>query len=738
MFYKKKLFFIIYFFIILNITYAENYVNKKLLEYRANFQDYDFFTKKSYLIGNAILIYDKTIFIKAEYIEINWKQNFLYAKSKIDIDEKKKQTVIFKKNKIYECDSLFFDMKNKILSFNNLIKDNSKESSISSNINVVDHSLSTNNTFYTTDNYYHNNNKIIPDFYLKANFIKKIQNKFFLVGPLSIFLYQVPMPILIPFFLIPISYNIDYTKSIKFLMPTLRIGNNKELVIKNLGFYMPISNNINSKISLSIYTKKGYKINSLINYNLKSLNSGFIILKKKKILNKYNYQFLWNHNLKNYNKKFNNLSTFFYNKIDFKKNNIKNSINTFSLLTFKKRFTKIPLKLLINGSIKNFTNNIFDIHLPKIKLNIKKYKVFKYFNINYMTNYDNNIITNKIGFFNEKSFLTKKISLNTMIFFNKKINIKPNINYNNDFFYAKKNNKNFIYNKKNYIFFIDFIFKKKYNINSVPHLLNFNIRYLYNRYSKIIKNNYYYNNIHNSKSIYDDYHSISFIYNNKYKNTKFIKKLILFKYFNIKTIYNNKNNFFSLDKINFKAKGNIYNNINYKINGMIDNYKSYKNYLFNNNFYLKFLFFSVSYKSIFKNLFIDDQYFIINKIRYENFFFNKKKYAINPNQWKINYNIIYTYNNNISLNNNHYHNKFLFKFFGKILFTPYWLVNFDIDYDFIKNKINNSIFKISRDLRSFETRLILNTSLNGNKSWSFYFGLKYPIVKDIKISNYEN
>lgn len=733
----KKIKIILFFYFI--FSYKEFYaLDNRFINNNINYQSdiikYDIYKNKSYLIGNALIKYNNTL-IQANYIEINWKKNTIHAVSKynnIKNESNIKKILIINNNKKYYCDNFLFNLKTQIGIGNNFLYEEKYGILISKNIKKKKENIFLmNESFYTNDNYFKNKKDSLSDYFFKTKFIKNLNNKFLITGPILMYLYHIPTPIFIPFL-----YFYRTTKSgLKFFIPNFGQKNNNNFFIENLGFFSSISKNWDIRIISSFYNKKNLIIDTKTRYYFNNNHLGKINFFYKKILKLNNnsiYKIKWNH-IK-INKKFT-----FFTDINFLKKNyyLNKNFNIYSI-TFKKYFERIPLRLIITNYLNHDLNKrVINMSVPNIKLlfhNINPFKD-KYNNLlkNFKFNYDiniKNIFNYKDNYFFSKKmfdFIKTKIKqdllINTKIF--KYFIITPNIIYNeNIIFYNRKNSINNILLKINKIKLGINLFFTLYRLKIFKNKIlkiNTKIGYLY---SPIIFKNYFLN-----------YQKINFLISNTLtlKDKNNLKKN---DHLNIFTTYNIYKTRWS--DILFNGNKTIKNFL-FNIKGRLYIYKNnnYKNIIFFVNkiskfnkvkiLYLKNCLISIGYK-INNNIIINNDFIDIYKkkgeIRYEKFFFDDYNYAHYKIFWNLKLKINYNYKN--FLFTNLIDQNLLLKLYGSIYPTPFWRIGINLDYDIINKRINNALFIFDRDLRSFKLKFIWSP----NNIWYFYLGINYKMFNN--------
>lgn len=451
--------FIIIFLLFVSFNYSFSIENKKfenhsfkgLLEYKAKEIVNNFTNKKSYLIENAEIKY-QNLLIKAFYIVINWETCEIYGKGKSDSTGKIIEQVKFQKgSKKYEYNEFKFNYKKKtgLALEAKIIEDDAVI--FSKNIYRSNDSIFyMKEGFYSTDLFFKEKKDSIPDYYLKFNQVKYIQNKSILTGLTQMYIQNIPMPFILPFFYIP-DINLNTLK--KKTSPLFGIDKEEGFFIKKLGYNFDIGKNIDLMIYANIFSKGNWDINSSINYTNKNefnnfFNANYSILfnkinetKEYKKLILYNIKCIYTKNLKlssdyYFVSKINLMnSTYFKYKINeyniFQENNFKNIF--YSSLFFQKK------------NIDSFFYTIFNINqIQRFEKIEEEYKGFYNLKLPQIT-----CIFNRKFIFNKRFIIKSKLLEN--------LNISHIISIANNFDNIEENNlfnlsilKNLVHELKNH------------------------------------------------------------------------------------------------------------------------------------------------------------------------------------------------------------------------------------------------------------------------------------------------
>ncbi|WP_146037432.1 putative LPS assembly protein LptD [Bacteroidetes bacterium endosymbiont of Geopemphigus sp.] len=434
---------------------------KDTVEYDADTQDHDLLEKKSYLIGNASVKYTD-MNISANYIEINWKTDMIYARGKLNVLGKSESSAtLTQAGKKYEYDSFYLNFKTKKGNFQNIRTEEQEGVIISKRVLRKNDSVNLmRDALYTTDTYFKDKKTEDPDYFLKARKIKYYDKQSIITGPVFIYIYKTPFPIPLPFSYIPFSER----SSAGFISPRCGENNDQGFFIEDLGFFWPISDYWQAKIFSSFYTSGSLAIRSITDYKKRyKYSGGFQFNYDMRIngtrgLDNYgkfkNYQIRWNHTQDKsahpsltFSSSINFSSSKFYREglsIDNINNGKVYNNNSNSSISLDKIFGNIAtMKLKIVDLSQNFNTREIRGAFPSFTLNVNRQNPFSNKNdrflqnlyIDYNSSASNKIKTSEESFFKNKMFDNMKTGIHHELKFGstlkilKYIRLSPNITY---------------------------------------------------------------------------------------------------------------------------------------------------------------------------------------------------------------------------------------------------------------------------------------------------------------------
>jgi lipopolysaccharide assembly outer membrane protein LptD (OstA) len=354
--------------------------------------------KMTYLNTNAQVKYED-LRIDADYIQIDWDANTVYARGELDsLGVTKVPAKATQAGKSYEFNEFNYNMKTQqMIAFNARTEE-------SEGVIVADKTKKYNDSVffvkrgrYTTDEYFLKKKDTLADYYLLAPNMKLIKGKnksSIITGPIQMYIEDVPTPLILPFAILPFSDK----RSAGILIPSFGERQDVGFFLNGLGYYQPIGEHFDLKVLADFYTKGSYNLRPELNYAKKyRYNGNFTMdmgttIRGIKGLDDYSksstYRISWRHSqdtkanpLLNFAASVDVVSNKFYN------NNINNNYifnqNTLnaqqnSTLSVTKRFLNLPVTITGTTSYsQNFSSGIGSIRLPQMNVAINQFYLFK-------------------------------------------------------------------------------------------------------------------------------------------------------------------------------------------------------------------------------------------------------------------------------------------------------------------------------------------------------------------------
>jgi len=365
---------------------------------KADYTKNNIYTKVTTLNKNATVVYQDTQ-IDADYIQIDWDKNMIFARGKLDEKSKTVEPVITTQGgKKYETESLYYNYKTNIATAYNTYTEESEGGIVADKTKKINDSIYfLRKGLYTTDEYFINKKDSTADYHMLAPKIKMIKSKGgtrVITGPIQMYIENTPTPLVLPFAILPISDD----RSAGILIPSFGERADVGFFLNGLGYYLPIGDYMDLKVYSDIYTKGSWGFRPEVGYTKRYKFTGNFIadfgskvsgIKGLSDYSKSNsYRIGWRHSQDskanpyfNFSASVDIVSTKFY---DNTMNNSYiydgNAFNTqqSSSISFTKRFLNLPLSINGTGSYsQNFSTGRVDMRLPQLTVNVNQFYLFK-------------------------------------------------------------------------------------------------------------------------------------------------------------------------------------------------------------------------------------------------------------------------------------------------------------------------------------------------------------------------
>jgi len=355
-------------------------------------------TKITTLNENATVVYQDTQ-IDADYIQIDWDKNMIFARGKLD---EKGKTIIpvvtTQGGKKYETESLNYNYRTNIATAYNTYTEESEGGIVADKTKKINDSIYfLRKGLYTTDEYFINKKDSTADYHMLAPKIKMIKSKGgtrVITGPVQMYIENTPTPLVLPFAILPISDD----RSAGILIPSFGERPDVGFFLNGLGYYLPVGDYMDLKVYSDIYTKGSWSFRPEVGYTKRYKFTGSFIadfgsrvsgIKGLSDYSKSNsYRISWRHSQDpkanpyfNFSASVDIVSTKFYD------NTMNNGYiydgNTFntqqsSSISFTKRFLNLPLSINGTGSYsQSFSTGRVDMRLPQLTINVNQFYLLK-------------------------------------------------------------------------------------------------------------------------------------------------------------------------------------------------------------------------------------------------------------------------------------------------------------------------------------------------------------------------
>ncbi len=348
---------------------------------------YDLVQKKAFLWGNATLNMG-SFELSAGYIEIDFDKQKIYARGLTDTLGNTTQKPKYKEGKDeFTADEVLYDYKTR----KGTVKGVRTEQS-DGFLFAEQAKMQTNGEYHFANGRYTTcDNPNHPHYYIKMTKAKVINNSTIVTGPFYFVIEDVPLPFIgLPFGIFPSHKK----RHAGILMPGYGEEALRGFYLKNIGYYIPISDYVDLSLSGSIYSYGSWALNMTSKYKYKYHFNGNIMLSYnnnvtgEKGLSNYNvrkdFKIKWTHRQDAKANPSSSLSanvdfgTSSYNRYneqnigDFLKNTKSSSVN------YTKRFLGTPFTFSANvKGTQNTTTNQVDLSLPLLTFSMNKQYPFK-------------------------------------------------------------------------------------------------------------------------------------------------------------------------------------------------------------------------------------------------------------------------------------------------------------------------------------------------------------------------
>ncbi len=368
-----------------NKTIKETFLRSNVTYNAVDSMQFDIQNEKVLLYGKAFIQYEKTE-IKADFIEIDWTNNQVYATGRRDTAGNMVGYPEFKEgNESFKAYEMTYNYKSKKCRIKQI---STKEGEGYILGNIV--KRMENDVFYLHKGDYTTCDAEKPHFSIRAKRIKVIPSKRIVSGPAYLRIFNIPTPLFLPFGYFPNTTE----ESSGILIPSYGESENLGFFLKDGGYYLAINKKIDLTIRGDVYTKGSWATRSFLRYKKRYKYNGNLNLNYGRMINsekdmpdysiKKDFFFRWTHKQdpkSNPSMQFSanvnaGSSTYHknnsYNANDYLSNTFQSSIN------LNKKWEGTPFTLSTNLRHSQNTNNqIVNLTLPSVTLNMNRLFPFK-------------------------------------------------------------------------------------------------------------------------------------------------------------------------------------------------------------------------------------------------------------------------------------------------------------------------------------------------------------------------
>jgi hypothetical protein len=345
----------------------------------------DLTNQKAYLYNHAVVIY-QDMTLKAGYIEIDFKNNTVYAYGIKDSSGKDTQRPDFKnKDGQYVAGSIAYNFDTKKGKIKDVITQQDEGF-----IHGDDIKKDTNDVYYVKDGWYTTCDLEHPHYYIAAQKIKVIPDDKIITGPAELWIADIPTPLVLPFGYFP---NKKGRRS-GILIPSYGESAVWGFFLKDGGFYFGGNEYADLALTGDVYSngsfggtantnyKKRYRFDGALNVNYSRNLSGDIELPNTTIEN--NFFVRWRHSQDpkaHPNSRFSadvNAGSSRYNKYNGNVTGDYLQSNFLSNISYSKSFAGTPFNFAANARHnQNTITKKMDITLPELSLTMNRIYPFK-------------------------------------------------------------------------------------------------------------------------------------------------------------------------------------------------------------------------------------------------------------------------------------------------------------------------------------------------------------------------
>lgn len=248
-----------------------------IIDYSSENVYHDLKKRISFLEKNAVVNYTD-LKVEANYIEIYWDTNILYAEGKKDSLGKVVEPSVFTQGaNSVEYDNFRYDLKtkkgiaNSIRTEQNLSGDQGVV--VAAKSKVYNDSISgLRKVAFTTDEYFIDKKDSVADYHLETEVAKYVRGKKskIVTGPIVMKVYDITTPLALPFSFIPMGGG----RSTGLLLPSFGERESVGFYIEGAGIYIPIGEYMDLTLTGDIYTKGSYGLHTTSQYKKRYKYSG--------------------------------------------------------------------------------------------------------------------------------------------------------------------------------------------------------------------------------------------------------------------------------------------------------------------------------------------------------------------------------------------------------------------------------------------------------------------------------
>ena len=366
-------------------TKQESFLKDNVTYNAIDSMQFDIQNKKVLLYGKAFIKYEKTE-IKADFIEIDWTKNQVYATGRKDTVGNMVGYPEFKEgNESFKAHEMTYNYKSKKCRIKQISTKEGEGYILGKIVKKMEDDV-----FYLHKGDYTTCDAEKPHFSIRAKRIKIIPGKKIVSGPAYLRIFNIPTPLFLPFGYYPNTTE----ESSGILIPSYGESENLGFFLKDGGYYLALNKKMDLTIRGDVYTKGSWAARSLFRYQKRYKYNGNLNLNYGRMINsekdmpdysiKKDFFIRWTHKQ---DPKSNPSMQFSANvnagSNTYHKNNSYNAndylSNTFqSSINLNKKWEGTPFNLSTNLRHSQNTNNqIVNLTLPSVTFSMNRIFPFK-------------------------------------------------------------------------------------------------------------------------------------------------------------------------------------------------------------------------------------------------------------------------------------------------------------------------------------------------------------------------
>jgi lipopolysaccharide assembly outer membrane protein LptD (OstA) len=225
--------------------------------------------RKTYLYNQAVVIYED-IELRAGYIALDWDQSIIHATGIVDSNGVTVQKPIFiEGGKEFETNEIRYNFETKKGAITFVSTEESDGYIRGTKVKKVNETVT-----YIKDGYFTTCDRTPPDYYIKSDRIKIIQDDKIVTGPAVMVIADVPTPLVLPFGMFPTESG----RRSGIVIPTWGTNQRRGFNLRGGGYYWAINDYVDLKLTGDVYSRGGWALYGNTSYKKRYKGSGNLSL----------------------------------------------------------------------------------------------------------------------------------------------------------------------------------------------------------------------------------------------------------------------------------------------------------------------------------------------------------------------------------------------------------------------------------------------------------------------------